>query len=48
LIIGIPDEFIEHGSPQGLLAAIGLTREGIRDRVRALVGVRVEGIESRV
>ncbi len=44
-IIGIPDEFIEHGSPQGLLDAIGLNRESIRDRVRALVG---QGVAVRV
>ncbi|MDP4197940.1 MAG: 1-deoxy-D-xylulose-5-phosphate synthase [Bacteroidota bacterium] len=37
LIIGIPDQFIEHGAPQALSASIGLTREGIRERVRALV-----------
>ncbi len=32
-IIGIPDQFIEHGAPQALMAAIGLTREGIRERI---------------
>jgi 1-deoxy-D-xylulose-5-phosphate synthase len=36
-IIGLPDHFIEHGAPAGLLAEVGLTREGIRDRVRACV-----------
>ncbi len=36
-IIGLPDHFIEHGAPAGLLADVGLTREGIRDRVRACV-----------
>ena len=34
LHIGLPDRFIEHGSPSGLLAEVGLTREGIRDKVR--------------
>lgn len=36
-IMGIPDQFIEHGAPAGLLADCGLTREGIRQRVRDLV-----------
>jgi len=37
LHLGLPDRFIEHGAPAGLLADCGLTREGIRDRVRALL-----------
>jgi 1-deoxy-D-xylulose-5-phosphate synthase len=36
-IIGLPDHFVEHGAPAGLLADVGLTREGIRDRVRQSV-----------
>ncbi len=36
-LIGLPDRFIEHGAPAGLLADCGLTREGIRDRVRDCV-----------
>jgi len=40
-IIGLPDQFIEHGAPAGLLADCGLTREGIRERVRELVAVPV-------
>ncbi len=35
--IGLPDTFIEHGAPAGLLADVGLTREGIRDKVRECV-----------
>jgi len=38
-IMGLPDQFIEHGAPAGLLADCGLTREGIRKRVRDLVAV---------
>ncbi len=37
LILGLPDQFIEHGAPAGLLADVGLTREGIRDKVRQCV-----------
>jgi 1-deoxy-D-xylulose-5-phosphate synthase len=33
--IGLPDQFVEHGDPVGLLAECGLTREGIVERVRA-------------
>ena len=39
LQLGLPDQFIEHGAPSGLLEDVGLTREGIRDRVRAFVRV---------
>jgi 1-deoxy-D-xylulose-5-phosphate synthase len=48
-IIGLPDKFIEHGAPAGLLADVGLTREGIRDRVRecVLAGRGAENIVVR-
>jgi 1-deoxy-D-xylulose-5-phosphate synthase len=36
-IIGLPDEFIEHGSPKSLMEEVGLTRESIRERIRAVV-----------
>jgi 1-deoxy-D-xylulose-5-phosphate synthase len=36
LHIGLPDRFIEHGAPAGLLEDVGLTRESIRERVQAL------------
>ncbi len=45
--IGLPDQFIEHGAPAGLLADVGLTREGIRDRVRECV-LAGRGAEERV
>ena len=45
LHIGLPDRFIEHGAPAGLLADCGLTREGIRERVRAVLAA--ETIETR-
>jgi len=32
--MGIPDHFVEHGDPAGLLAECGLTRDGIVERVR--------------
>ncbi len=37
VMIGLPDQFIEHGAPAGLLADCGLNREGIRESVRACV-----------
>ena len=36
-IIGLPDEFIEHGAPKSLMEEVGLTRESIRERIRAIV-----------
>ena len=36
-IIGLPDEFIEHGAPKSLMEDVGLTRESIRERIRAIV-----------
>jgi 1-deoxy-D-xylulose-5-phosphate synthase len=36
-IIGLPDEFIEHGAPKSLMQDVGLTRESIRERIRAIV-----------
>ncbi|KUP07356.1 1-deoxy-D-xylulose-5-phosphate synthase [Bacillus coahuilensis m2-6] len=35
--LGIPDHFIEHGSVKELLNEIGLTKEGIIDRVQSLL-----------
>ena len=35
--MGMPDEFIEHGARDGLLADIGLDTEGIKARVKELV-----------
>ena len=39
-MMGLRDAFIEHGSPQQLLEAQGLTREGIRERIRSIVIAR--------
>ncbi len=48
LLIGLPDQFIEHGAPAGLLADVGLTREGIRDKVRECVlAGRVAAVAER-
>jgi 1-deoxy-D-xylulose-5-phosphate synthase len=48
LIMGIPDSFIEHGAPAGLLADCGLTREGIRQRVRDLMAEpEIQEVRSR-
>jgi 1-deoxy-D-xylulose-5-phosphate synthase len=38
--MGIPDAFIEHGSRGELLAELGLTAEGIAERIRSLVSSR--------
>ena len=35
LQLGLPDSFIEHGDPAGLLAECGLNAEGIRTKVQA-------------
>jgi len=32
--VGLPDDFIQHGSRDGLLAELGLDVEGIAERVR--------------
>ncbi len=40
LHLGLPDRFIEHGSPAGLLEDCGLSREGIRERVQQLLATR--------
>jgi 1-deoxy-D-xylulose-5-phosphate synthase len=37
--LGIPDEFIEHGSRKELLRELGLDAEGIVSRVKRLVEV---------
>jgi deoxyxylulose-5-phosphate synthase len=34
--IGLPDEFIDHGSREGLLAELGLDAPGVAERVRKL------------
>ena len=41
-MMGLPDRFIEHGSPQSLMNEVGLTRERIRERVLACVGAEKE------
>jgi 1-deoxy-D-xylulose-5-phosphate synthase len=33
LLLGLPDRFIEHGSPEGLLAACGLDAAGIKTAI---------------
>lgn len=35
--IGLPDAFVEHGSPSELLAACGLDAEGLEERLRPLL-----------
>ena len=35
LVLGLPDEFIEHGDPAKLLAMVGLDAQGIEASVRA-------------
>jgi 1-deoxy-D-xylulose-5-phosphate synthase len=46
LHLGLPDRFIEHGAPNVLLEDCGLTREGIRDRVRAVcLDLHPEGVD---
>ncbi len=35
--VGVPDEFIEHGTQDELRARIGLTAEGIENSARALI-----------
>ena len=36
-LIGLPDEFVEHGSREELLAHCGLDLDGLRERIAALV-----------
>ena len=36
--LGLPDHFIEHGTPAELLAECGLDADGIRRKIRALIG----------
>ena len=43
-MIGLRDEFIEHGAPAELLREQGLTREGIREQVRSLIAVPPHGV----
>ncbi len=43
-VMGLPDRFIEHGSPQSLMTEVGLTREGIRARVLEMVGAKKEQV----
>ena len=35
MILGLPDEFVEHGEPAKLLSLCGLDAEGIEQSVRA-------------
>ena len=39
LMLGLPDRFIDHGDPAGLLASVGLDRDGILKSVRAALPV---------
>ena len=41
-MIGIPDQFIEHGEPMELYREVGLHPEGIVETVCAVLGVRVK------
>ena len=34
--LGLPDEFVEHGTPQELYHIVGIDKEGIKDAVKAL------------
>ena len=34
--LGLPDEFVEHGTPQELYQTVGIDKEGIKDTVKAL------------
>ena len=40
LVLGLPDEFIEHGDPAKLLAACGLDAAGIERSIRKRFGTR--------
>lgn len=40
-MMGLPDSFVTHGERADLLADVGLTVDGIADRVRSLTGHRV-------
>ena len=44
-LIGLPDEFVEHGSREELLAHCGLDADGLRTRIRTLV--EAEGAPDR-
>lgn len=37
LMLGLPDQYIEHGDPQKLLAACGLDASGIEESIRAYI-----------
>ncbi len=37
LLLGLPDRFIDHGDPGGLLASVGLDAEGIRKSIAAVM-----------
>lgn len=41
LIMGIPDRFVEHGTPKQLYEEIGIDAEAIKANVRKMVGERV-------
>jgi len=43
LAIGIPDAFVEHGTPEELLEELGLTPEGVALRVLEALGIELAG-----
>ncbi|HQT92069.1 MAG TPA: transketolase C-terminal domain-containing protein, partial [Candidatus Kryptobacter bacterium] len=45
LTLGLPDSFVEHGTPQQLYELVGLHPEGIADRV--IQFINVEGTSSK-
>lgn len=46
LTLGLPDEFVEHGTPQELYELVGLHPEGIANKVRDFV--KVEGTRKSI
>lgn len=44
LMLGLPDQFIDHGDPNALLASVGLDAKGIAASIRKRFG----GVEPRL
>lgn len=44
--IGIPDEYIEHGSVSDLLAEVGLTKENIVNRVKIMIQKQLRALKN--